>query len=345
VFTVPKRYDTDRTCAAEPTWNMFLQKGVGKMIRRRLQRVGLLRQDAQETNRALARLGSWTDSLATLDLKAASDMLTTGLVEALMPPDWFKVLWDLRSDWGTYRDLDGNTAVLRYGKFSSMGNGFTFELETLVFYALTLAVCGKGNQHRVSVFGDDIICPREHAEAVSAILAEAGFTTNDSKSFVSGPFRESCGGHYWRGVDVTPFYLRRPVSDVGQAIVLHNHLHEWASRFPALNARFTPVVKDIRRVIPKALRGPWGLDGVAWDSWDRCTPYWKRRFQAYRQMRVATVTSRADFSDRVGGLVHALWAGTEEWEASWGSVPRGKLRLQATYVCRDMWILPPVRLA
>ena len=73
---------------------------------------------------------------------------------------------------------------------SPMGNGFTFELETLLFYALTMAVCGKGNFVRVSVYGDDIICPTEHAQAVTSILVEAGFQLNLGKSFSSGPFQK-----------------------------------------------------------------------------------------------------------------------------------------------------------
>ena len=100
ITTVPKSWKTDRIIAVEPDWNMFFQKGVGGLIRHRLQRVGLLKPDAQETNRALARHGSQTGLLATLDLSAASDSISLALCEALLPEDWFRVLLDLRSPEG-----------------------------------------------------------------------------------------------------------------------------------------------------------------------------------------------------------------------------------------------------
>lgn len=342
VTTVPKRYDTDRTIAIEPDWNMFLQKGVGRMIRRRLRRYGLLHPDAQEKNRALAKLGSWTNSLATLDISSASDMVSLGLVDALLPDDWKGVVYALRSKRGVCPD--GSEVV--YGKVSSMGNGFTFELETLLFYALALAVSGKGDRWRVSVYGDDIIVPSSAANQLECILAEAGFQTNVDKSFIDGPFRESCGGHYWQGSDVTPFYLRQSPRHQGDVIVLGNHLTEWASRFPnsATTRNFATPFRMARGLVNRSLRGPYGLDGVLWDEWDRCVPHWNADFQSYRQWRVAEITARREFSTN-GGLLHALWVGTEDNEASWGHVPRKRLRLQKVYVDRESWLRLPVRLA
>lgn len=343
VFTVPKRYDTDRTCAAEPTWNMFFQKGVGGLIRQRLQRYGLLHADAQETNRALARLGSWTNSLATLDVKSASDLISLSLVEALVPDDWLKVLYDLRSHTG----LLPNGETVTYGKISSMGNGYTFELETLLFYALACAVCGKGDRDNIKVYGDDIICPSYAAPAVIGILMEAGFQTNTSKSFIDGPFRESCGGHYWLGRDVTPFYLRQRPRHMNDVIVLANHCTDWVARCdpdPELKRKLASVFGQARALVPKILRGPYGLSGVLWDEWDRCCPTWRRSFQSYRQKRLTAVTTKVDFNT-FGGYLHALWVGTEENEASWGLRPRERYGLVTSYVDRDMWKPLPVRLA
>nr|WKV34133.1 MAG: RNA-dependent RNA polymerase [Riboviria sp.] len=340
VTTVPKRYDVDRTIAIEPDWNMFLQKGVGRMIRRRLRRFGLLHPDAQDKHRALARLGSWTNSLATIDIRSASDLVSLGLVDALLPDDWKAVLYGLRSKVGVCPD---GTSVT-YGKISSMGNGYTFELETLLFYALACAVRGKGERWRVSVYGDDIICPAETAPALVELLAEAGFATNTSKSFIDGPFRESCGGHYWHGTDVTPFYLRKPPATQGDAIVLGNHLLSAASRDAELAIRLSGPYRLVKGLVQKSLRGPYGLDGVLWSDWDQCVPSWNADTQSYRQYRYAEVTRRRDFST-YGGLAHALWVGTEDNEASWGSVPRSVGRLQKVYVDRDSWSLLPVRLA
>ena len=63
VTTVPKSYKTNRVIAIEPSWSMFFQKGVGRMIRKRLRRFGQLHPDAQERARNFARVGSDTGLL------------------------------------------------------------------------------------------------------------------------------------------------------------------------------------------------------------------------------------------------------------------------------------------
>lgn len=311
VTTVPKNYKIDRLIAIEPDWNAFLQHGVGSMIRRRLQRVGVLRPDAQDVNRALARLGSWTGSLATLDLRGASDCISLALCESLLPEDWYRVVYDLRSDQGSLGPL-----TITYEKVSSMGNGFTFELETLLFYALVLAVVGRSNVDRISVYGDDIICPSEHAAAVTSLLEAVGFEINSDKSFSSGPFRESCGGHFWQGKDVTPFYIRKRLNTVGDAIVLGNQLQRWASEHPRAINRVSGAFRVLRQNIPKALRGPWGVDGALWSSWDESCPRWNRDFQAYKQLLVARKSKYTDLHDFSGSYLHKLWNVAEDLEAS-----------------------------
>lgn len=100
-----------------------------------------------------------------------------------------------------------------------MGNGFTFPLETLLFYSLVRACCG--NEATVSVYGDDIICPVENIPLVFEVLQACGFLVNTSKSFWSGPFRESCGKDFLFGSDVRPLYVKRTLS-AADAFVLHN---------------------------------------------------------------------------------------------------------------------------
>jgi len=130
-----------------------------------------------------------------LDLKNASDSVARRLVELLLPKRWFEVLNDLRSP----TTLIGNQVVL-LEKFSSMGNGFTFELETLVFLAIVLALnpAHKAGKN-VFVYGDDIICPTRSSSDVIAALSFFGMTVNKEKSFTYGMFRESCGRDYFNG--------------------------------------------------------------------------------------------------------------------------------------------------
>lgn len=223
LFTVPKKTEIDRCACKEPDINMFLQKGVGRHIRRRLRRFNINLND-QSINRRLAHLGSVDGSLATLDLSAASDSMTISCVEALLPTDWFLYLNDIRSQQVT---VDGT--LVRTEMFSSMGNGFTFELESLIFWALMRTTSYfEGSQGVISVYGDDIIIPSGMYNEATWVLDVFGFTPNPEKSFHEGPFRESCGGHYHCGEDVTPFYLKRKPARLTDVIRVANQLRRWA---------------------------------------------------------------------------------------------------------------------
>jgi hypothetical protein len=146
----------------------------------------------------------------------ASDLISTEVVYHLLPIDWAAALAYGRS---SHCEVEGE--VVKLQKFSSMGNGFTFPLESLIFYALAKAACDDEND-AVSIYGDDIIVPTEKYQRVVSALHAAGFEVNLSKSYHSGPFRESCGKDYYLGVDIRPFYLKDRLS--GQAaFILHNY--------------------------------------------------------------------------------------------------------------------------
>jgi hypothetical protein len=88
--------------------------------------------------------------------------------------------------------------------FSSMGNGATFCLETLIFAAACYAVGSR----RFRVYGDDVIIEPECYDEYLRLTRFLGFSINHDKTFRDGPFRESCGLDVWNGVDVTPVYIR-----------------------------------------------------------------------------------------------------------------------------------------
>jgi len=199
--TVPKDSLKDRGICIEPSFNVFYQLGLGSAIRRRLHSVGIDLDEGQSLHRAVAREASITGRHATIDLSSASDTVSLELVRALLPEDWFDALYALRSPKTL---VDGKWVVLE--KFSSMGNGFTFELETLIFWALARACCL--DEEQVLVYGDDIIVPVERSSAVLSCLRYFGFSPNAGKTFVTGVFRESCGGDFFRGVAVRPHYVK-----------------------------------------------------------------------------------------------------------------------------------------
>lgn len=58
------------------------------------------------------------------------------------------------------------------------------------------------------IYGDDICCDYRITAHVKSILTRLGFRVNDKKSFVSPQsFRESCGGFYLNGHDISPLYF------------------------------------------------------------------------------------------------------------------------------------------
>lgn len=214
VVTVPKNAKTDRTIAIEPGLNLWYQKGIGAILRRRLRRVGIDLND-QRHNQRLSRLGSKFNHLATVDFSMASDTISKRVVEELLPPDWFTLISAFRSSVGM---LDGNP--IYYQKFSSMGNGFTFELESLIFFALAHATCVYLGleDFTVSVYGDDVILPSVACDLYYSVCAHCGFKVNVEKSYSSTPYRESCGEHFWNGIQITPIFLKEPIRGKTQAI-------------------------------------------------------------------------------------------------------------------------------
>lgn len=224
IDVAPKSAKTDRTIAIEPRGNMFLQKAVGKIFRRLLKRVGVDLDD-QTLNQKLAALCEEL-GLATIDLAMASDSVSLELVYKLLPIEWALYLDDLRSHW---YQMSKTSPWVRFEKFSSMGNGFTFELESLIFWALSKASM-EDEEGRLAIYGDDIIVPQSDADVVISTLAFAGFTTNDQKSFLCGHFFESCGKHYFKGIDVTPPYQKDELVDLPTTVRFVNRIARYLIR-------------------------------------------------------------------------------------------------------------------
>jgi hypothetical protein len=228
VTTVPKSAKTDRVIAIEPLLNMFFQKGIGGLMRLRLLRFGCNLND-QSVNRALALEGSKNGLVATLDLSSASDTVSRGLVQTLIPEDWLVAMNTVRS---AHSVLDGERYFLQ--KYSSMGNGFTFELESLIFLSIAQAIRKLAfpaiKSHQISVYGDDIIVPVEMATTLANSLAACGFTVNSKKSYWHGSFRESCGMHGFGGADVTPVYIKSKVDCPERSLWLLNSVRRLAHR-------------------------------------------------------------------------------------------------------------------
>lgn len=224
VTTVPKDGTKDRPIAIEPAGNIFLQLGIEGVIRSRLRAAGL-NLDSQLRNRSWCLEFSKEDSGYTIDLSNASDTISRKFCEAMLPSGWFDLLDSVRSPYGEFPD--GTYWI--YSKMSSMGNATTFVLETLLFWALQIAVSRHfGHKKDRSVaFGDDLLGEGYLARHMFVYLPICGFSVNRKKSFVSGPVRESCGVDSYRGYDIRPVFLKdRPETEL-DILRDRNRLNRW----------------------------------------------------------------------------------------------------------------------
>lgn len=223
ILTVPKNSKIDRVIAVEPGINLFFQKGIGSMIRRRLGNAGIDLKHGQARHMKLASLAAIEGNVSTIDFSSASDTISKRLVEFLLPREWYLVLDALRSKGGLINDR-----YYHWEKFSSMGNGFTFELESLIFYALATTCVKNVDRNLVSVYGDDVILPTYASESFSELSEFCGFKFNRSKSYTTSYFRESCGAHWFDYSYCTPVYLKTKVASHQEAIRHLNRL--WTYR-------------------------------------------------------------------------------------------------------------------
>lgn len=220
VAFVPKDSRGPRTICMEPHEIMFIQKGIQQKIYDFIETpgnpgFGRINFTNQKINQHLAYLGSLDGSLATIDMKDASDMVPWELIQRVCDADWLVALRATRSAIVTLPD--GTTRELY--KYAPMGSALCFPIEAILFFCIARTIT-----KRVWVYGDDIIVPTEHATKVIEALQEYGLVINVDKSLFTGFFRESCGGDFYRGVNITP--LRFKKLDLVSVVALANNFAE-----------------------------------------------------------------------------------------------------------------------
>lgn len=251
--TVPKNAKAKRGICVEPPLNVFVQLGIGAEIRRTLKRAGIDLDD-QGVNQRLASIAH-RSGLATIDLTQASDSTAKLLISEAFPEDWSHLLSLARCH---KTDVDGE--LIHLEKFSSMGNGYTFELESLIFSALAFSLIPPEEWAGVNVYGDDIIIPRKYANVYVDALDYLGFKVNGSKSFLAGSFFESCGTDWFNGQNVRPFYLRGSKfgsSKVPYTVQIANRLRSYAHQRGfeiACDNRFQGLWEELVSASPKFWR-------------------------------------------------------------------------------------------
>lgn len=255
---VNKNVTVARCISTEPTINMWYQLGVGRILTDRL--AGLWGIDIkrnrhdkaiqQDTNRELAREGSLSGKFSTIDLESASDTLSMGLMREILPEPLMQWCELLRSPTTTLPD----GRVVTLGMMSTMGNGFTFPLQTIVFTAVVTAAYrflgikplyhGPSGSRNLGVYGDDIIVLTEAVPTVFRLLKLIGCIVNQSKTYIEGPFRESCGGDYFNGHHCRGVYVKKLHSPQDFFVTI-NGLNRWSA---LTGIRLSHTVQFLERV-------------------------------------------------------------------------------------------------
>lgn len=250
---VPKNDKISRCICIEPSLNMFYQLGIGYILEKRMRTMFGIDMSTQPfKNRKLAFLGSTGWGYVTIDLSSASDSISNRMLEWALPQDFYKLLQKYRSP---ICELPGGSAV-ELNMVSTMGNGFTFPLQTMLFSCVVLAAMRMngvnpfnpwGSFHgNWGVFGDDIIAPTAISRDVLYLIKALGFEVNEDKTFVEGPFRESCGADYFRGRDIRGVYVKR-LDTVQDRIAVINQLNLFSTR---TGIRLPRTVRFLVRSVP-----------------------------------------------------------------------------------------------
>lgn len=260
---VPKNDAISRSICVEPTLNMWYQLGFASHLDKRLRLLtGIDFETQADKNRQLARKGSLGFPLSTIDLSSASDSISVALLREILPKGFLRILTLLRSEKTVFPD--GSKVPLYM--ISTMGNGTTFSLQTIIFTAIVLSVYKvfdrkiiypRGREHgNFGVFGDDIICDSRLSSIIIDMLETYGFSVNVDKTFIEGPFKESCGHDYYHGCNVRGFYLKK-LRTIQDSFVAINGLNDFSARSGVLLRR---SISLLRKNVPWVPVPAWELD-------------------------------------------------------------------------------------
>lgn len=273
IVAVPKTAKGPRLIAAEPVHHQWLQQLVMNQLVRRLDKTPIaeaVRFNDQSRNQGFARKGSIDGSYATIDLSSASDRVTCWMVERFCRAN-VTLLERLHASRTRTAEWVGSKAYPKFRvllrKFAPMGSACTFPVQSIIYCTVAVAVDLHLRRKRISsraieeasarcsIFGDDIIVPKENCATVIQVLEYLGLKVNTDKTFFTGKFRESCGFDGWGGYDVTtPKLLNLPdtvrFSEVGAFVeVANNYFHKgfWRTsdwllqRLDPKHSRLVPV--------------------------------------------------------------------------------------------------------
>lgn len=215
---VHKYVGKPRGICIEENETQYLQQGLKALLYKKIEShpmtKGRVNFTSQNINRELALKSSSDLSFSTIDMSAASDRVARDLVFILFRDTPILEYLNALSTRIIEFPKDVRLGRILAQKFAPMGSAICFPVMAIVHFALCKAIVatsGARNARKASkqiyVYGDDILCPAEHTQAIFTKLEWFGMKINREKSFYRSPFRESCGLHAYKGVEVTPVYI------------------------------------------------------------------------------------------------------------------------------------------
>lgn len=231
-----------RSICMEPNTFMFHQQSLMRLFVDAFETNAAgryIKLEDQEISKNYSRYASASNFADTLDLSSASDSVHVDLVRRIFPRH---VLYFMLATRSRHAKLpDGMTVELK--KFAPMGSAMCFPTQCVIFLAIIIRSAmvlteerrqggrsgmdlilhyvrrgihslfrdvsprGGGSFLPPAVYGDDLIIDRALTGHVIQSLKSLGFVVNEGKSFIGEcAFRESCGGYYMGGEDISPLF-------------------------------------------------------------------------------------------------------------------------------------------
>mgnify|MGYP001071281951 CR=1 FL=1 len=245
--SVPKNNTVRRFINIEPFFNMLCQRVVAHQLRKILAAIGNDLEFGQNDHKNLIS----NPLYATFDLKSGSDSTMRRYVEWAL--DGLPILRDLTTTRSHYTWLgEQHNSYFKTSKLSAMGNGYTFEIMTCIL----LSACRLFDPTS-RVYGDDIIIKNRYENSIVPLLHAIGYRLNYEKTFVSSPFRESCGAFYHDSYGYITSFEFTWVENQQDLFILCNKLKRLIDAYSYdWIVHIEKTWKDIVSLIPLSYKGP-----------------------------------------------------------------------------------------
>lgn len=166
----------------------------------------------QSVNQELARIGSITGDIATLDASGGSDRIKKRVIYTIVSNE---LSIPLRNITDTFINVKGEARLCHM--LATSGNPVTFLMESLFYgsivelaYRILMVFSGYDDLIPWSVYGDDVVCDSRAVSLLEQLYPVFGLKINMDKSYWEGPgYRESCGAEWLCGQNMRGLYMSR----------------------------------------------------------------------------------------------------------------------------------------